>query len=221
MWITIRLKILVSVTTESISPSNRSDICTSSSASNLWKSSAPHYWETQAWQSSRARYQPNQWSSGASDFHQELQSKFTIEKNMNTFQNCMNNTVIVLTWATKSISNLDLPLLPKLCQELSVKTPAKPWSFLFSPKAAVLWLKNPCNLNPWFKLSTKHKNIKNTATTKTTQTTPVPHKWHFFRLIIFLATRRTHTHQHPSLFQWSCSINDIGETPSFCIILGF
>lgn len=110
MWITIRLKILVSVTTESISPSNRSNICTSSSASNLWKSSAPHYWEMQAWQSSRARYQPNQWSSGASDFHQELQSKFTIEKNMNTVQNCMNNTVIVLTWATTSILNLDLPI---------------------------------------------------------------------------------------------------------------
>ena len=223
MRITICLKILVSVTTENISPSNRSDICTSSSASNLWKSSAPHYWETQAWQSSRARYQPNQWSSGASDFHQELQSKFTIDKKHEHCSKLHEQHSHCFDLSEKihiKSRSTNLPLVPKLCQELSVKIPAKPWSFLFAPEAAVVWLKNPCNLKPWFKLSTKHKNIKNTATTKTTQTTPVPHKSHFFRLTIFPPTD-SHTHQHPILFQWSCSINDIGETPSFCIILGF
>lgn len=168
MWITICLKILVSVTTENISPSNRSDICTSSSASNLWKSSAPHYWETQAWQSSRARYQPNQWSSGASDFHRELQSKFTIDKK---HEHCsklheqdshcfdLNGKIPIKSRST------NLPLVPKLCQELSVKIPSNPGHSCLHPR--LQWY-------GWRTLATWNYDSNLALNTKTSKTLPQP-----------------------------------------------
>lgn len=123
----------------------------------------------QAWQSSRARYQPNQWSSGASDFHQELQSKFTIDKKHEHCSKLHEQDSHCFDLSDKipiKSRSTNLPLVPRA----ECENTFKPWSFLFAPEAAVVWLKNPCNLKPWFKLSTKHKNIKNTATTKPTQT---------------------------------------------------